>query len=127
MQLSTPLRVVLDAAGMQQETGRRGPPEFGGLDDHFRRNARDLRRVLRRVLLHGFQHGFETGGVLRDELAIDPAALDHDVQHAVEHADVAARAHRDEQVSVARNGRHARIENDQLARRFRAPAKGSRS
>ena len=39
---------------------------------------------------------------------------DHDVEHAVEHADVAAGADRDEQIGGARDRRHARIEHDQL-------------
>ena len=39
---------------------------------------------------------------------------DHHVQHAVEDADVAARAHRDEEVGGAGDRRHARIEHDEL-------------
>ena len=46
------LGVVLDAARMQQEAGRRRAPHLGGADDHLRRHAGNLRRVLRRVLLH---------------------------------------------------------------------------
>ena len=46
--------------------------------------------------------------------AVDPAALDHDVQHGVEDADVAAGAHRDEEVGGARDRRHARVEDDDL-------------
>ena len=36
------------------------------------------------------------------------------MQHAVEDADVAARAHRDEEIGGARDRRHARIEHDEL-------------
>ncbi len=109
------LGVVLDAAGMQQETGWRRAPHLGGADDHLRRHAGNPGGILRRVLLHRLGKRLEAGGVLRDEVAVDPAALDHDVQHAVEDADVAAGAHRNEQVGIASDRRHARIEDDQLA------------
>ena len=107
--------VVLDAARMQQEAGRRRSPHLGGSHDHLRRNAGDLGGVLGRVLLHRLGHLLEVGGVLRDEVAVNPAAFDHDVQHPVEYADVAAGTHRNEEVGVARDRSHAGIENDQLA------------
>ena len=78
-------------------------------------HAGDLRRVFRRVAFRTACFDLlPAGGVRGDEVAVDPAALDHDVQHAVEDADVAARAHRDEQIGSARDRRHARIEHDEL-------------
>ena len=50
-----------------------------------------------------------------NKLAVDPAALDQDVQHAIEDTDVAAGTNWNKQVRIARNRRHARIEDDQLA------------
>ena len=108
------LRVVLDAAGVQQEAGLGRPPHFGRAHDHRGGHARDGRRVFRGVALDDGLDGVPAGGMRRDELAVDPAALHHDVQHAVEDADVAARAHGDEEVGGAGDRRHARIEHDEL-------------
>src|SRR5579872_2042136 len=84
------LGVMLDAARMHEEAGRRRPPHLSGLNNHLRRNTGDLRGILRRVLLHRFHYLIPSGDVLRDELAVDPPALDHQMQHSVEYADVAA-------------------------------------
>src|SRR6266568_48105 len=108
------LRVVFDATRMQKKTRWSGPPKFGSLDDHLRWNSGNLGRVLGRVLLYRFNDFIEASGVLRNELAVDPAALDHDAKHAVEDSDIATGTHWDEQVGIARDWRHARIENDQL-------------
>ena len=108
------LRVVLDAAGVEQEARVGRPPHLGGAHDHRRGHARDRRRVFRRVAFDDRLDGVPAGGMRGDELAVDPAALDHHVEHAVEHADVAAGAHRDEEIGGARDRRHARIEHDQL-------------
>src|SRR5690606_38544183 len=82
------LRVMLDAARVEEEARPRGSPDLGGTDDELRGNAGDLRGVLRRVLPHRLFDGVPPMCALGDEGAIDPAALDHHVKHAVQDADV---------------------------------------
>ncbi len=90
------------------------PPHFRGADDHRRGHACDRRRVLRRVARDERLDRVPAGRVRGDEVAVDPAALDHHVEHPVEDADVTARAHRDEEIGGAGDRRHARIEHDDL-------------
>ena len=104
---------MLDAAGMQQETGLGRPPDLGGPDNHRGRHARNPAGVLRRIAGDRRFDVLPAGGVSGDERAIDPSALDHHVQHAVEHADVTARPHRNEQIGGPGDRRHPWIEHDQ--------------
>ena len=108
--------VVLDAARMQQEAGRRRPPHLGGACTIISGGTPAILAEYSGVYFFtASATSFEIGGVLRDEVAVDPTALDHDVQHPVEYAYVAAGTHRNEEVGVAGNRSHPGIENDQLA------------
>ena len=75
--------------------------------------------------LHVLGDRLEADGVLLDEVVVEPVVLDHQVQDAVEQRDVAARLDRQEQVAGAGDRRDARIDDDDLARRSRAPARRS--
>src|SRR5664280_1282617 len=107
--------VVFDSTRVKNEARRRRSPHLGGLHDHFRRDTGNLRCVFRRVLLYRSGYFIKASRVVCNKFAIDPAALDEDVEHAVEDADIAARTNWNKQVCVACNRRHPRIKNDQLA------------
>ena len=74
----------------------------------------------RRPLADGGLHGFQARGVLCDEVAVvQPVAQEH-VEHRQEQGKIGARAHREIQIGVARDRRHARIDDDELAAIFAA-------
>ena len=84
------------------------------------------RRAARRPLANMLGHGRRTRRVwLVDELVIEPVVLDHQMQDAVEQRHVAARLDRQEQIAGARDRRDARIDDDDLRARARAPARRS--
>ena len=56
----------------------------------------------------------EADGMRLDEVAVDPAALDHHVEHAGEQRGVAPRLHGQEQVACPRDRSNARILHDDL-------------
>src|SRR5437660_3434169 len=108
------LGMVLDTARVQQEAGLGRTPDFRSPHDHGGGYSGDLRRILRRVFADDLFHLLPSGGVPGDEFAIDPAPLDHHVQHSVKHTDVATGAHGNEQIRIAGDGRHSRSEDAQL-------------
>src|SRR6516164_2873946 len=105
---------MLDAARMEKETRRGTAPQLRSFHNHVRRNASDLRSMLRRVLANGFGDGIESRSMLRDELVIDLATLDHDVHHAVENPNIATWPHGNKQIRIAGNRSHAGINDDEL-------------
>src|SRR4029077_8493562 len=108
-----PLGVVLDAAGVEKEAGTGGPPHLRRPDDHPGGDPGDGRGAVGGVAADDLLQRGEPGGVLLDEAAIDPASVKHDVQHAVEHADVPAGTDGDEEVGSPGDGGHARVEEDE--------------
>ena len=75
-----------------------------------------LRRASRgSYALHRRGDGLEAGGVRVDERAILEAVAQDHVQHAHQQREIGAGPHRQVQIGVARDRRHARIGDDQLA------------
>ena len=101
-QFCTPWRVMLDAAGVQQEARRRRAPQLRRLADRALGDARDLGRAPRRPLLDVLGDLLEADGVFLDEGVIEPVVLDHQVEDAVEQGDVAARLDGQEEVAGPR-------------------------
>ena len=91
-QFSTPLVWCSTPARVEQHGRFRGPPDFGGAHDAGGRHARDRFRNSRRIALHEIAHRLETLGLILDELAVDPVALDHDVQDSIGKSAVSSRA-----------------------------------
>ena len=105
---------MLDAPGVQEEAAPGGAPPLGRLADRALGDAGDFGGFCRRPLAAVFGDLFEADGVVGDEVAIDPAVFDHQVQHAREHRRVAAGLDRQEQVARARDRRDARVLHDHL-------------
>src|SRR5262245_54391845 len=74
--------VMLDASSVEQETRLRSPPPFGRLYQRSLRHTGDFRRAGERPLRAVLGDLVEAGRVLGDEIPIDPAALDHDLEDA---------------------------------------------
>ena len=115
-------RAVLDALGLMLQAARvHGDRTVGlgkhvrGFLDRFRRNSGHLRHRPRIVARHGRFNRLEAGGVFLDETVVLQVVPQHDVQHSVEQRQIGAGTQRKEQVGIARDGRHARIGDDQLA------------
>ena len=118
------VRVVLDAAGVQQEAGLRRAPPLGRLPDRPLGDAGHLGRPPRRPLAARARPPASKPTVCCvDEVVVEPVVLDHQVQDAVEQGGVAARLDRQEQVAGAGERRDARIDDDDLRARARAPAR----
>ena len=81
-------------------------------------DAGHFRRAARRPLRDFFGHILKTDGVIVDEIMIEPIVFDHQMQHAVEQGDVAARLDRQEQIAGARNRRDARVNHDDFRALF---------
>ena len=81
--------VVFDAAGVEEKAGLCGAPPFRGLEQRPLRDASHLRGACQRPLPTVFPDRVEPHRVGVDEGAIDPAALDHDLEHAGEQRRVA--------------------------------------
>src|SRR5262245_2551756 len=113
---------MLDAAGMEQETGLRRTPPFGRLANRPLRHAGHLGRLCRRPLTAVLRDLFEPYRPRVDELAIDPVVLDHEVQYARKERRIAPRPDRQEQITRAGRRRDARIlEDDPRALLARLP------
>ena len=106
--------MVLDAARVEEEARVRRPPPFGRLQQRSRGHACDLGGPLQRPLTAVLGDLIEANGVRLDEVAVDPAAIDHHVEHAGEQRGVASGLHGQEQVARARERRNARILDDDL-------------
>lgn len=107
--------MVLDAAGVHEETRLRGAPQFCRGANRFFGDSRHLRGAARSPLLNVLRDRLEADGVLFDEVVIDPVVLDHEVEDAVEERDIAARLHRKKHVRGACDRRDARIHHDELS------------
>ena len=106
------VRVVLDAAGMEQKTRARLRPHFGRLFDRAAGHAGDLGRLFDRPFAAVRRHRVEARRVRGDELLIDPVVLDHDLQHSGEERRIAAGLHGQEQIAGPCDGGQARILDD---------------
>src|SRR5579884_2039190 len=111
------LRMVFDAARMEQEAGLCRPPHLGGLYNERGVHARELPRDLRRVLRHRLLDRLKAGRVVVNELLVYPAPRDDNVQNAVHQGRVAAGTYRKMQVGGAGQRGYAWVNHDQ----FRAP------
>src|SRR5262249_32679331 len=108
------MRVMLDAARMQEEARFRRSPNFGCLPDRALGDAGDFRRARGSPLVDVRGDGIETNGVVVDEVMIEPVVLDHQAQNAVKKGDVAPGLDREKQIRGARNRRDSRIDDDDL-------------
>ena len=115
------LRVVLDAARVQQHGGFRRAPHFRRGDDAFRRDAGDFLRHLGCVALHQLAHFVEVVRVFGDEFFVDPPALDHHMQDAVRERAVPSRTHGQEEIRRAPDRRDARVDDDDFRARIARP------
>jgi hypothetical protein len=86
-----------------------------GLFNAFHWHAGFYARHLRIEEAHGFGERLKTSGVSSDEFLILQAIAKNDVKNRHQQNQVGTGAHRKIEVRVARNGRHARIDHDQLA------------
>ena len=106
--------VMLDATRVEQKARARGAPPLGRLRDGALGHAGDLRRPRQRPLPAVVGDLVETGRVGLDERAVDPVALDHDLEDAGKQRRVPARLDGQVQVARARHRRDARVLHDDL-------------
>ena len=90
------------------------PQRRADLADRVRVDAADLRRPLGRVVAHHRGERAVVVDALGDELAVDEAAPDHLVEHAVVEGDVRARLDLAEDVGVLGDPLAPRVDDDQL-------------
>ena len=81
-QFSTPLRLVLDAAGVEGHGALGLAEPVRRLLDRLGRHAGDAPRAARVPRLHRRGHRVEAGGVRGDEVAVLQAVAQDHVQHA---------------------------------------------
>jgi hypothetical protein len=113
-------RLVQSLAVQRERSGAAGEParrlqQAGG------RNAADLGGDRRRIVPDHPGQRLEAGGVRGDVAGIDQAFVDHDVEHAVEQGDVAARLDRQVEVGDLGAFRTAGIGDDDLQFRIGRP------
>src|SRR5262245_13432984 len=94
------IRVVLDAPRMEQEAALRRAPPLSGLPDQSLGDAAHVRGSRGRPLRAVTRHDIESHGAGIDEPTIDPAVLDHQIEHPRKDRRIPSRLHR--QVQVAR-------------------------
>ena len=121
-------RAVLHAFGLMLQSARvhgdgaiRFRKPMRGLFDRLRRNARHLARGPGIESRYGGLDRLESAGVLFDEGVVLQVVAQHHVQHSAQQHQIGAGAQRQEQIRVARDGRHPRIGDDQLAAVVPAP------
>src|SRR3954469_7303291 len=101
--------MMFDAARMKEKTAIGSPPPFRGLAERALGDAAYLRGFCGRPLLAVLGDLFEPDGLLVDKVAIDPAILDHEVQHTSEDRGVASGFYGQEQIARARDGCDPRV------------------
>src|SRR3954453_17898608 len=105
---------MFNPADIKQKTALCRSPQLGGLAERALGDAAYLRGFCGRPLLAVLGDLFEPDGLLVDKVAIDPAILDHEVQHTSEDRGVASGFYGPEQIARARDGCDPRVLDDHL-------------
>ena len=106
---------MFNAARMHGDSAVSFREPMSRLLDRFRRYTGHFAGCARIVACNRCLNSIEAGGVLGDEkVVLQIIAQDH-MQHAVEQRQICAGTERQEEIGIARDGRHTWIGNDQPA------------
>jgi hypothetical protein len=107
--------MMFESAGVKRDGAVRFREEMRGSLDRVGRHARALRHAPWIVGGGGRRDRLKASRVFIDEVAVLEPIPQHDVQEAHQQYEIRARPHRQVEIRVARDGRHPRIDDDELA------------